>query len=145
MVNKSLQLRDSDNQVLNTKAFALGDVAETGAPKMARAAMMQGEVVVDNILSMIKSGVPTTTYTPQHDLEGTIKLTLGIVSTTAPSIGIYINAKQKDTAIWFQAPGGRELMITNKKGHEDMDVAMGWSYYGPGKKHMPKRRASLTN
>lgn len=50
------------------------------------------------------------------------------------------NAVQKDMVLWAQEPNGRELIVASKSGREDMDVAMGWSRYGPGKKAMPERR-----
>ena len=58
--------------------FALGDVAETGAPKMARAGMMQADVVSDNIVASIK-GVHLQDYVP-NAIEGFLKLSLGLVS-----------------------------------------------------------------
>lgn len=79
LVNETLQICDPDGQTSHPRVFALGDVADTGGPKMARAAMMQGEVVVDNILGMIKTRKAKATYRPKFDLEGSIKLTLGIV------------------------------------------------------------------
>lgn len=78
-MDQHLRICSSDKNVSHSNIFALGDVAETGAPKMARAAMMQGEVVVDNILNMIKNGGPSTGYRQQSEIEGSIKLTLGIV------------------------------------------------------------------
>lgn len=58
--------------------FAIGDVAKTGGPRMARAAREQGDVVTSNILSMINGQKPSTLY--RHQIyEGVIKLTLGKV------------------------------------------------------------------
>lgn len=59
--------------------FALGDVAETGGPKMGRAGLFQGEVIVQNILAMICGRAPTATYVPNLIIEGALKLTLGKV------------------------------------------------------------------
>ena len=82
-MNSHLQICDADRALTHANVFALGDVAETGGPKMARAAMMQAEVVVQNILGVIKTGGKATeTYSPQTEVEGAIKLTLGIVSAT---------------------------------------------------------------
>jgi NADH dehydrogenase FAD-containing subunit len=60
--------------------FALGDVAETLGPKMARAGLFQAEIVLANILEMIKGLPPSDTYKPLVSFEGAIKLTLGKVS-----------------------------------------------------------------
>jgi NADH dehydrogenase FAD-containing subunit len=57
--------------------FAFGDVAETGGPKMARAGMMQAEIVCGNTVSLIK-GKKLVEYTPLA-LEGALKLSLGKV------------------------------------------------------------------
>ncbi|KAF1965003.1 FAD/NAD(P)-binding domain-containing protein, partial [Bimuria novae-zelandiae CBS 107.79] len=55
--------------------FALGDVTATGGPKMARSALFQAEVVVKNILSLIKGTSKLEAYKPNFLLEGAIKLT----------------------------------------------------------------------
>jgi NADH dehydrogenase FAD-containing subunit len=59
--------------------FALGDVAETGGPRMARAGMMQAEIVRGNIVALIK-GKTLVDYKPLA-LEGALKLSLGKVRT----------------------------------------------------------------
>lgn len=63
--------------------FALGDVAETGGPKMARAGLLQAEVVRSNILSLIAGG-KLKEYRPIA-LEGSLKLSLGKVDPTDDS------------------------------------------------------------
>jgi apoptosis-inducing factor 2 len=52
---------------------------------MARAAWMQSKIVLKNILASLKGKQPTATYRPNRGIEGAIKLTLGLVS----SSGIY--------------------------------------------------------
>ncbi|KAL4759111.1 uncharacterized protein BDW70DRAFT_161891 [Aspergillus foveolatus] len=56
--------------------LALGDVAKTKGPRMARAARAQADVVASDILSMIHQGESSTSYVPQI-YESVIKLTLG--------------------------------------------------------------------
>lgn len=63
----------------------MGDVAQSGGAKQARACMMQGEVAVENILSLIKSKNAAKEYKPQF-FEGMLNLTLGTVSTLNPSV-----------------------------------------------------------
>lgn len=46
---------------------------------MARAGMIQAEIVRENILSLIKGEHPSKAYKPQP-LEGSLKLSLGLVS-----------------------------------------------------------------
>jgi apoptosis-inducing factor 2 len=60
--------------------FAIGDVAETKGPKMARAGIFQAEVIQENIAALIKGELATKVYAPMS-LEGSIKLTLGQVRT----------------------------------------------------------------
>jgi NADH dehydrogenase FAD-containing subunit len=57
--------------------FALGDVAATGGAKMARAGMMQAEIVCTNILALITGG-NFRSYVPSP-LESSLKLSLGKV------------------------------------------------------------------
>jgi NADH dehydrogenase FAD-containing subunit len=72
-------------QLLNTHLesshiFAIGDVAETKGPKMARAGIFQAKVVQENIAALIKGQQASKVYAPM-DVEGSIRLTLGQVST----------------------------------------------------------------
>ncbi|TVY16148.1 Fe-regulated protein 8, partial [Lachnellula arida] len=79
LVNPTLQLKSDvkpDTQLQNI--FSLGDVAETGGPKMARAGMVQADIVQGNILALIK-GSTLKTYKPMS-IEGSLKLSLGKVS-----------------------------------------------------------------
>jgi NADH dehydrogenase FAD-containing subunit len=71
-------------QLLNPQyphIFALGDVADTGAPKAARPGMMQADVVVQNVLSLIEG------KEAEKEIEvgpAAIHLTLGLVSALLP-------------------------------------------------------------
>lgn len=76
LVRPTLQIADPSNP--NPRIFALGDVAKTNGPQMARAARAQADVVTSNILSMIYQGQASTSYAPQT-YESAIKLTLGKV------------------------------------------------------------------
>lgn len=77
LVTQSLQIRSPRGTVDNI--FALGDVADSGGPKMARAAECQSHVVASNIVSLINSRPALSTYQPVKEVEGAIKLTLGKV------------------------------------------------------------------
>lgn len=90
-VNGHLQICDHAGHVSNPSVFALGDVADTGGPRMARASMFQGDVVVQNVLALVKGNKPRARYHPNWALEGNIKLTLGVVSlfrTTRPIVSV---------------------------------------------------------
>lgn len=77
MVAPSLQINSPEGTADNI--FALGDVAESGGPKMARAAECQSHIVASNIVSLIKSSTASDIYDPVMAVEGAIKLTLGKV------------------------------------------------------------------
>lgn len=71
-VRPTLQLLNPDYPNI----FALGDVADTGAPKAARPGMMQADVVVQNVLSLIEG------KEAEKEIEvgpAAIHLTLGLV------------------------------------------------------------------
>lgn len=76
-VQPSLQIHSIVNKF--DHIFALGDVADTGGPKMARAGHFQAKVVCNNILDLIRGRNTRATYEPQVEIEGVIKLTLGKV------------------------------------------------------------------
>jgi apoptosis-inducing factor 2 len=78
LVRPTLQIRDKSNDFPHV--FALGDVAETGDPMMVLAGQAQTDVVLANILSIIKRRNPSTINKPHSLIEGAIKLTLGKVS-----------------------------------------------------------------
>lgn len=78
LVKPTLQVRNADHVL--PAVFAMGDVAETGGPRMARAGFFQSEIAVANILSSIHERTLTAKYLPRKDIEGALKLTLGKVS-----------------------------------------------------------------
>ena len=71
LTQQTLQIIDP----LYPNIFAIGDVAATNSPKMARSAFAQAEIVADNIIRLI-SGHPLRKYI-SHPFEGAIDLTLG--------------------------------------------------------------------
>ncbi|CAG8960263.1 hypothetical protein HYFRA_00012783, partial [Hymenoscyphus fraxineus] len=81
LVHPSLQIQQHkkiDGSPDLRNVFALGDVAETGGPKMARAGLFQAEVVRSNIIRLI-AGRRLKEYKPMA-MEGALKLTLGKVN-----------------------------------------------------------------
>ncbi|KAF1994751.1 oxidoreductase [Amniculicola lignicola CBS 123094] len=115
LVKPTLQITDPALQHI----FAIGDVAETGGPRMARAAFVQGEIVVENLLALIEGKTELKTYKPDFDFEGAIKLTLG----------------KTKTAIYSMDNSGRELLVA-MKGKEDMGVKSQWRFFGADVKMM---------
>ncbi|KAH8807546.1 hypothetical protein F5884DRAFT_343156 [Xylogone sp. PMI_703] len=81
LVSENLQIesRGTNSVFDDGHYFAIGDVAQTGGPKQARASMFQAETVVRNILKLIRGSSALNTYAPLP-LEGAIKLTLGRVN-----------------------------------------------------------------
>lgn len=75
LVKPTLQLQDPKFPHI----FALGDVADTGGPKMARAGRVQAEIAQQNIVALIEGKDAYVVYVPRFDIEGSIKLTLGKV------------------------------------------------------------------
>ncbi|KAJ7115551.1 hypothetical protein C8R43DRAFT_1038784 [Mycena crocata] len=112
LVQPTLQIRDSEDRVPHI--FAFGDVAETGGPKMARAAQFQAEIVLANILAMIQRRTPSTQYIPQMIIEGAIKLTLG----------------KKDFVIYGQEHEGSDLMVPGGNNREDLGIGRVWRFMG---------------
>jgi NADH dehydrogenase FAD-containing subunit len=63
--------------------FAIGDVADTGAPKMGRAGAVQAAIAARNIVKLIqRKASKLENYVLNRELEGAIKLTLGKVILT---------------------------------------------------------------
>lgn len=60
---------------------------------MGRAGLFQGDIIVQNILAMIRGRAPAAAYVPNLFIEGTLKLTLGKASTLNPKL--YLFSKRK--------------------------------------------------
>lgn len=76
-VAATLQVEDSSMPNI----FAIGDIADTGAPKMGRAAALQGMVAAKNVMRLIQRK-PLEWYIPGI-IDQSIDLTLDLVSKTA--------------------------------------------------------------
>ncbi|KAH8647225.1 putative AMID-like mitochondrial oxidoreductase [Xylariales sp. PMI_506] len=137
LVKPTLQIEADGDP--SPRIFALGDVAATGGPRMARAAYFQANVVRDNMLAMLRQlsstvstasddggkpaaaaatsvvlSPPTHIYTPWFGIEGSIKLTLGL----------------KDFTMYAQHDNGAETLIDSHKGAEDNDIRRAWALWG---------------
>ncbi|KAK6703591.1 hypothetical protein SNK04_013519 [Fusarium graminearum] len=102
LVGPTLQVENLPSSKKNI--FALGDVAQSGGPKQARAGIMQIDIVVNNLLRLIKGSPAEVKYVP-HFFENTLKLTLG----------------KRLSVMWAQK-GDYEWMIESKKEDEDLNV-----------------------
>ncbi|KAK2601698.1 hypothetical protein QQS21_004773 [Conoideocrella luteorostrata] len=111
LVQPTLQISSVDKGL--QKIFALGDVAETAGPKMARAAWFQADVVHENILAMTRGKRPTKIYAPNLELEGALKLTVG----------------KSDWLLYTQSNNGDEMITSGSNGKEDLDVESVWAFY----------------
>ncbi|KAJ7146145.1 oxidoreductase [Mycena epipterygia] len=111
LVKPTLQIDDDLPHI-----FALGDVAETGGPKMSRACQAQAEIVGANILDIIEKRSPSVIYTPQLVVEGAIKLTLGKMHHV-----VYAQEGDRD---------GSDLMVPGKGGREDLGIDRAWWWMG---------------
>ncbi|KAF8867322.1 putative amid-like NADH oxidoreductase [Acephala macrosclerotiorum] len=108
-VKPTLQLMDP----AYSHIFALGDVAETGGPKMARAGMMQSDVAVSNILSMIKGRTASKHYQP-HFVEGSLALSLG----------------RNESVMYVQENDEKDYLIPAKGKGDDLEVMRMWKHLG---------------
>ncbi|KAK4496734.1 hypothetical protein PRZ48_012717 [Zasmidium cellare] len=112
LVHRTLQVAANGKNPVNI--FALGDVAETRGPKMARAAFFQASVVQKNIVSMIGGMKPSAVYKPQPTIEGSLKLTIG----------------KTEVVTYCQPENGAEILLTSSKGRDDLEVERAWKFYG---------------
>lgn len=123
--------------------FAIGDVADSGAPKTARAAFSQVDLVQANILIMIRaeqSGEKEPTLEHYQPPAGGIHLSLGLVSVTddAPKCvrrgqqltyhEILVHL-QKESVKFFNptTPGETPRLIVEEDGTPDMGAGRMWA------------------
>ncbi|ORY23111.1 hypothetical protein BCR39DRAFT_363446 [Naematelia encephala] len=116
LVKPTLQVAEA----AHPNVFALGDVAETGGPKMARAGMVQAEVVAANIVRMILERRDSKRYVPESS-EGALKLSLGTTD-----------------YIWFLGGGRRDILVPGKRKDVDMDPKEIWKHLGVDSGDMTK-------
>ncbi|KAJ7456945.1 putative amid-like NADH oxidoreductase [Mycena latifolia] len=107
LVQPTLQIQDPSNALGHI--FALGDVAATGGPKMARAAQFQAEVVATNILDLVAKRRPRRLYKSPDACGGRHK-------------GRHV--------VYGQEDDGSDLMIPGKGGREDLDIKRAWRWMG---------------
>ncbi|KAH7132273.1 hypothetical protein B0J11DRAFT_600698 [Dendryphion nanum] len=101
--------------------FSFGDVAETGGPKMARAGFFQSEIVVSNLLALIKGkNRELKQYKPDLAMEGSIKLTLG----------------KSRYVMYVKQNSGRELIVPMENNPVDLGVKYQWNFFGADKKEL---------
>ncbi|OIW28095.1 FAD/NAD(P)-binding domain-containing protein [Coniochaeta ligniaria NRRL 30616] len=108
---------DQTLQVTGDKIYpnilALGDVAETGGPKMGRAGAFQAEIVCQNIVAMIHNQKPWATYRP-NEAEGAIKLTLG----------------KGEHCMYMKMFNGTEILLPQSGGSDELEVRRFWGEFG---------------
>lgn len=115
LVKPTLQvLAPDDGDGSTARIFALGDVAEHGGPKMARAGFFQSRIVASNICDMIGNRPPSRPYVPKSIIEGAIKLTIG----------------KTHWVMYAMDDDGRELLVPGQDGHLDVDIQRGWKQLG---------------
>ncbi|OKL64341.1 hypothetical protein UA08_00683 [Talaromyces atroroseus] len=112
LVRPTLQIATGEGEGKDKFAnvFALGDVAATGGAKNARSSFFQTEIVVKNILGMIKEDIAKSLYKPNTALEGAIMLTLG----------------QQDAVVYLQENNGADILMPVKLRSEDLYIKRAW-------------------
>lgn len=83
---------------------------------MARAGMMQAEIVESNILSMIKGKEALRQYIP-HCVEGALKLSLG----------------RDESVLYVMENSGKDILVPIKNKSEELDIERVWKHFGAGK------------
>jgi NADH dehydrogenase FAD-containing subunit len=102
--------------------FALGDVAQSGGPKQARAGFIQGEIVTKNLLRLMRGGPAVDKYVP-HFIENTLNLTLGKVCAPVKLLcAILCLTRCQGSAVMWVQKGDYEWMKETKGADEDLNV-----------------------
>ncbi|GAA5924966.1 hypothetical protein JCM1841_005381 [Sporobolomyces salmonicolor] len=111
---------------LGGKVFAVGDVAESGAPKAARPALVHAAIVARNIAKLLEGGSADSyeTFTPS---PGAIHLTLGIRESV-----IFRNPSSRHTASGDVEWEGEPEVVWKDDGREDMGIEGVWERRVPG-------------
>ncbi|KAH6665721.1 putative amid-like NADH oxidoreductase [Halenospora varia] len=116
LVSSTLQVQNSEKSDggVFKHVFALGDVAETSGPKMARAGMMQAEIVRDNIAGLIAGKEKGLKEYKPMAMEGALKLSLG----------------KNELAMFMQDENGSDYLFPAKGGNVDLEVERAWKMFG---------------
>ncbi|KAI5480644.1 hypothetical protein MNV49_007571 [Pseudohyphozyma bogoriensis] len=107
------------------RIFAVGDIADSGAPKAARPAMAQVPIISSNIISLISdSKEELKTYTPD---PAAIHLTLGLKESI-----IFRNPKSSSRDDPTGTFIGEPTFFMKDDGKEDMGIEGVWARRAPG-------------
>ncbi|GAA6017902.1 hypothetical protein JCM10207_003493 [Rhodosporidiobolus poonsookiae] len=120
-------IEDGETKALDERVFAVGDIADSGAPKAARPAMQQAVIVAKNIASRLTGASSSSfeTYTPG---PGAIHLTLGIVESIIFRNPTSHPDPQTGEAVWEAEPE----FFWKDDGVEDMNINSVWERRVPG-------------
>ncbi|KAH8656586.1 oxidoreductase [Tricladium varicosporioides] len=118
LVSPTLQVQNSEKSDggVFKHVFALGDVAETSGPKMARAGMMQAEIVRNNIASLISGKEKGLKEYKPMAMEGALKLSLG----------------KNELAMFMQDGKGSDYLFPATSRNVDLEVERAWKMFGAG-------------
>jgi len=115
IVRPTLQVLSLErSKAFDPPVFALGDVADHGGPRMARAGWLQAGVVLDNVLAMVHGRQPSRIYRPNFFIEGAIKLTLG----------------KSHTVMYGMDEDGFDVMFPSRTGPLDLGIERAWKDFG---------------
>jgi NADH dehydrogenase FAD-containing subunit len=129
-----LQLKDDEKSIRKLNdVFALGDVAETGGRKVARAGLMQAEIVWGNIVALIK-GKKLDDYVSVF-AEGMLKLSLGKVGYILTLMNMALQwelilSDNKDENVIYVQDRVVEMLIPGKSSNVDLEIARIWRWLG---------------
>ncbi|GAA5870513.1 hypothetical protein JCM1840_004787 [Sporobolomyces johnsonii] len=111
---------------LGGKVFAVGDIAESGAPKAARPALVHAAIVARNIAKLLEGGSADAyeTFTPS---PGAIHLTIGIRESI-----IFRDPPSRRTPSGEVEWEGEPEVMWKDDGKEDMGIEGVWERRVPG-------------
>ncbi|BGP20348.1 hypothetical protein JCM10213_001598 [Rhodosporidiobolus nylandii] len=116
---------EKERETLRGRVWAVGDVADSGAPKAARPAMQQAQIVAHNLARMVKGEEgEEKTY---HPTPAAIHLTLGIAESV-----IFRNPPSSLSATGEVAWEGEPEIVWKDDGVEDMGIEGVWDRRLPG-------------
>ncbi|GAA5912987.1 hypothetical protein JCM6882_008890 [Rhodosporidiobolus microsporus] len=118
---------ETESQRVDARVWAVGDIADSGAPKAARPAMQQAEIVAKDVAKRL-AGEPESSFATYTPGPAAIHLTLGVVESI-----IFRNSKSRvDASTGQEVWDGEPEFFWKDDGKLDMGIDGVWERRLPG-------------
>ncbi|KDE07188.1 hypothetical protein MVLG_02588 [Microbotryum lychnidis-dioicae p1A1 Lamole] len=119
-------VEDEEVKKVAGRIFAVGDIADSGAPKAARPGIAQATIVANNIAKLV-AGEEASSFETYHPNPAAIHLTLGFAESV-----IFRNPPSTNPEDVLGSFEGDPVIVVKDDGKKDMGIEGVWQKRAPG-------------